>query len=25
LLRHFRDEIEQRILEGKGVGVQAAE
>ena len=25
LLRHFRDEIEQRILEGKGVGAQAAE
>jgi len=25
LLRHFRDEIEQRILEGKGIGAQAAE
>jgi NADH-quinone oxidoreductase subunit F len=25
LLRHFRDEIEQRIFEGKSVGAQAAE
>jgi len=25
LLRHFRDEIEHRLLQGKGVGAQAAE